>query len=387
MYSVSIALSLPCACTPTIAKSTVRARTPSRTALDISCSSSSSHSQVSVVSSRLQPTPIVDSVLGFQGGPASASRRGSLLGLLALGLSASSSGQALARLTSVDSLVPCVLTIKNQSKQVVKVVWLNYDGDPECYTVMGPKSEYIIDTFETHPWQLVDPATDKVVKQVVARRGDDLLQITDADFRAVGAGKGTGKPDRRPASGPASEDPVQDVGERFPSEGFDGLGREEAAYVTTELSRVIINLNEDIGFVTLKIDDGKPKLISMLVSPEEAKALVLAASGSPTRRPSTVSAWQSSIQASGGSVVRVVITRIMADTLYARVLINNGNQDKLASVDVRPSDGMALALACHAPIFMSKQVAEELAQEEGTVEFDYTDKTDALVNAGSGFEA
>lgn len=63
-------------------------------------------------------------------------------------------------------------------------------------------------------------------------------------------------------------------------------------------------------------------------------------------------AWQ----AAGADVKRILVTRLVGHTYYARILLGlPGGAER--SVDARPSDSLALALACSAPVFVSKQVA------------------------------
>ena len=64
-------------------------------------------------------------------------------------------------------------------------------------------------------------------------------------------------------------------------------------------------------------------------------------------------AWQ----AMGAEVQRVLVTRLVGHTYYARIVVAlpGGNQQ---SVDARPSDSLALAMQCSAPVFVSKDVAK-----------------------------
>ncbi len=61
-------------------------------------------------------------------------------------------------------------------------------------------------------------------------------------------------------------------------------------------------------------------------------------------------------QATGSKVERVVITRLENHTYYSRiVLLLPGGVKR--SVDSRPSDSLALALQCEAPLFVARQLA------------------------------
>ena len=63
------------------------------------------------------------------------------------------------------------------------------------------------------------------------------------------------------------------------------------------------------------------------------------------------------VQATGSKVERVVITRLENHTYYSRIVLSlpDGVQ---RSVDSRPSDSLALALQCEAPLFVARQLAQ-----------------------------
>ena len=155
-------------------------------------------------------------------------RRGLLLGLgSALLLQPGQAWAQPAPLRSVESTVPSVLTIQNQRQGAVKVLWANYDGEAarrcgsgqasmsraECLTVVvcalqeswsssrccrpeaptqsipgrcakaclsrhagGPAGATPC-CVQTHPWRIVDAATDQTLEQLTAGAGQQLLTI------------------------------------------------------------------------------------------------------------------------------------------------------------------------------------------------------------------
>lgn len=62
------------------------------------------------------------------------------------------------------------------------------------------------------------------------------------------------------------------------------------------------------------------------------------------------------VQATGSKVERVVITRLENHTYYSRIVLLLPGGMK-SSVDSRPSDSLALALQCEAPLFVARQLA------------------------------
>jgi bifunctional DNase/RNase len=65
----------------------------------------------------------------------------------------------------------------------------------------------------------------------------------------------------------------------------------------------------------------------------------------------------------GAKVERVVINDVKSETYFARLIVGCENelfQRKIIELDGRPSDCIALAIAQKAPIYVSKEVWEEV---------------------------
>jgi bifunctional DNase/RNase len=66
----------------------------------------------------------------------------------------------------------------------------------------------------------------------------------------------------------------------------------------------------------------------------------------------------STIQALDSSVERLVIDKLIENTFHAKlVLRTRGGEERI--VDSRPSDGIALAVRAHAPIFVEEEVLQK----------------------------
>lgn len=98
-------------------------------------------------------------------------------------------------------------------------------------------------------------------------------------------------------------------------------------------------------------------------------AVLTAAQERVSPRPATHEAWGSTLAAVGWKVNRVAVTSLQQDTFYSRIVLSPSGDVSVSmqssasharSVDVRPSDGIALALRCHAPLFVSKSIAEQI---------------------------
>ncbi|KAK9816730.1 hypothetical protein WJX72_004295 [[Myrmecia] bisecta] len=254
-------------------------------------------------------------------------------------------------LRSVRSDLPCVLTVSNASAHLVKCYWLNYDGDAEFFAAIPPGRLYTIDTYATHPWLLVDAESGKVLQQYVADGQDRLVKVGGAVS----------------SEGPDLKEQTEVSPEVLPSEprsftGFDGLGGDQDLYALAELEEVALDMTGAVA--TLSVD-GFEAPVPIYIGIAEAAA-ILYASGVEMRRPSTVGTWRSTLEAAGASVERVVITRLVGHTFYARIvlaLLSGGER----SVDARPSDSLALALQWDKPVYVAKELARA-QQLEGLLE-------------------
>jgi len=99
---------------------------------------------------------------------------------------------------------------------------------------------------------------------------------------------------------------------------------------------------------------GREEVLPIFVGPSEAVAIVMEMAHLRPPRPMTHDLLKDAIETLGGHVSGIVITELREGTFYARVLIER-NGEKL-SVDARPSDSIALALRCTAPITVSEEL-------------------------------
>lgn len=138
-------------------------------------------------------------------------------------------------------------------------------------------------------------------------------------------------------------------------DGFDGVGGKDIDYANAELQEIAVGSNGGVASVHV---EGYDQLMPIFIGVAEAAALVYATTGGEGRRPSTLGTWKRSLEATGSKVERVVITRLENHTYYSRIVLLLPGGIK-RSVDSRPSDSLALALQCEAPLFVARQIARE----------------------------
>ncbi|MDX1679591.1 MAG: bifunctional nuclease family protein [Akkermansiaceae bacterium] len=85
--------------------------------------------------------------------------------------------------------------------------------------------------------------------------------------------------------------------------------------------------------------------------------------GESAPRPLTHDLYRDTLTAFGAKVSRMVIVRMDDDIYYARLILEAENEimeRKIIELDCRPSDGIAVACRCEAPVFVVRELWERL---------------------------
>jgi uncharacterized protein len=112
--------------------------------------------------------------------------------------------------------------------------------------------------------------------------------------------------------------------------------------------------------VILQEQDGA-RVLPIWIGPSEASAIAMELAGMKFSRPLTHDLFASVIQGLGGSLQRVMITRVVENTYYAELIIQRNAE--LISVDARPSDSIAIALRMSASIYTTEDLLENTSIE------------------------
>ncbi len=115
----------------------------------------------------------------------------------------------------------------------------------------------------------------------------------------------------------------------------------------------------------LREADGE-RVLPIWIGPGEASAIAMQLADMKFSRPLTHDLLVSVVGGLGGSLDRVVITRVADSTYYAELMIRRAGN--VISVDARPSDSIAVALRMDARIFAHDDLLErasiEVTEEE-----------------------
>lgn len=118
------------------------------------------------------------------------------------------------------------------------------------------------------------------------------------------------------------------------------------------------------------------RVLPIWIGPSEASAIAMELAGMKFSRPLTHDLLVSVISGLGGTLQRVLITKVVDNTYFAELIIQRGTE--LISVDARPSDSIAVALRMHASIFTGDSLLENASIEIT----DATESPDGLFQSG-----
>src|SRR5579875_357805 len=129
--------------------------------------------------------------------------------------------------------------------------------------------------------------------------------------------------------------------------------------VEVRLSAVRVDLPSSTPVVLLEETEGAHRSLPIFVGAPEATAIAFALQGVELPRPMTHDLMSQLLTTFGATLERVVVTKLVESTFHAELQLRAGEQTH--AVSCRPSDGIALALRVHAPLY----VADDLMDSEG----------------------
>ncbi len=101
------------------------------------------------------------------------------------------------------------------------------------------------------------------------------------------------------------------------------------------------------------------RFLPIWIGHPEAAAILARLQGSETPRPMTHDLFASTLVELQAEVVRIAVVEMRESTFYARITVRRDGEE--FELDARPSDAIALALRCKAPIFADDDVIEQSA--------------------------
>jgi bifunctional DNase/RNase len=123
--------------------------------------------------------------------------------------------------------------------------------------------------------------------------------------------------------------------------------------VEMELNKIVIDEKRHDQLIVLKERNGK-RILPIVIGLNEASAIKLKISGFQPPRPLTHDLLHNTIKELDAVVEKVVIDKLEENTFHAKLVLKQDGKTKI--IDARPSDSIALAVRCNAPIFVEEEV-------------------------------
>jgi len=114
---------------------------------------------------------------------------------------------------------------------------------------------------------------------------------------------------------------------------------------------------EDGSEAVLLSPPAEEVLLPIFVGPAEGNAIRMKLQRQTPPRPMTHDLLDTMIKTLGGKVKKVFIDDLKRNTFLAKIYVEQ--RGKVHEIDARPSDSIALALRCNAPIFTARRVLDE----------------------------
>jgi bifunctional DNase/RNase len=133
------------------------------------------------------------------------------------------------------------------------------------------------------------------------------------------------------------------------------------------VSRLGLDSSTQSYVVILQEKDGQ-RLLPIWIGQPEAESIVMQMHNIKRVRPLTHDLCKNLIVGLGGTLQKVIITRVEKNTYYAELHIARGGD--VVQIDARPSDSIAIALRLSAPIFAAESLLSDVQVEESTETFD-----------------
>ena len=124
--------------------------------------------------------------------------------------------------------------------------------------------------------------------------------------------------------------------------------------IELDVDRVVEDPNTDTRILVLSRTDGGTELFTVWIGAAEGESIRRALDTSVTPRPMSHDLIKSFGEHFGVKTERVVLTDVKSSTYFATVYLESNGVTR--TIDARPSDAIALALRCQAPIYVTQDV-------------------------------
>ena len=131
--------------------------------------------------------------------------------------------------------------------------------------------------------------------------------------------------------------------------------------IPVELVGVRVEIPANTPMVLLREQEGRHRLLPIYIGSPEASAIHYALEGIEPPRPFTHDLFLITLDQLGATLDKIVVTEMRDRTFFAEVHLTAESGEKVISA--RPSDAIALAVRCGAPLFVGDELLDEHGQE------------------------
>jgi uncharacterized protein len=128
-----------------------------------------------------------------------------------------------------------------------------------------------------------------------------------------------------------------------------------------ELVGVRVEIPANTPMVLLREAEGRQRLVPIYIGNPEATSIHYALEGAVPPRPLTHDLFLEALAVVGAKVEKVVVTEMRDHTYFAELHLETAMGPKIVSS--RPSDAIALAVRCDAPLYASEALVDEVGQD------------------------
>jgi hypothetical protein len=136
------------------------------------------------------------------------------------------------------------------------------------------------------------------------------------------------------------------------------VGGRKTKVIEVKVAGIVIDNNSNSPVMLLR-EVTNDKVLPIYIGPAEAAAIAYGLENLKAIRPLTIDLMKLILEGTKSRVKRVNVTSIRNDTFFAEIIIEADN--RLISIDARPSDSIALALRTNSPIFVAEEVMNTCA--------------------------
>lgn len=119
---------------------------------------------------------------------------------------------------------------------------------------------------------------------------------------------------------------------------------------------VSVAINSATAFAVLLKEVHGERRLPIVIGPFEAQAINHELEGKHPPRPMTHDLLRDVFEKLGATVEEIYIHTMHENTFMANIIVGSGIE-----IDSRPSDAIALAIRCGAPIFVNEEILEEVS--------------------------